>query len=179
MMNPQEPPSSAADPNKALPTGVFTLFVDLPHPAASNSDRARIIDPPVTLSPLLQRELFLPDNFTRLSQFAFPEYDDSSSKNKADDEHTVGDGKLSSRGRTFGANLMKYDVYHVDFISSYHTFAILLSDGKTRVFGHVRRYLPTHVDSAIRMDVGRRRPRVLIILTRAMGGEQFYSSVLK
>ena len=98
---------------------------------------------------------------------------------KVDDEHTVGDGKLSSRGRTFGANLMKYDVYHVDFISSYHTFAILLSDGKTRVFGHVRRYLPTHVDSAIRMDVGRRRPRVLIILTRAMGGEQFYSSVLK
>jgi len=89
------------------------------------------------------------------------------------------EGRLSSRGRTFGANLMKYDVYHVDFVVHHHTFSILLSDGKTRVHGHVRRYLPTHEDSVSRMDVGRRRPRAMILLTRAMGGERFYSSVLK
>ena len=90
-----------------------------------------------------------------------------------------GDGKLSSRGRTFGANLMKHDVYHVDFITHHHTFALVLSDGKTRVFGHVRRYLPSHVDSPMRVDIGRRRPRCMVLLTRAMGGERFYSSILK
>jgi len=90
-----------------------------------------------------------------------------------------GDGKLSSRGRTFGANLMKHDVYHVDFITHHHTFALVLSDGKTRIFGHVRRYLPSHVDSPMRVDIGRRRPRCMVLLTRAMGGERFYSSILK
>jgi len=119
--------------------------------------------------------MYNPDNLTRLSQFAFPEYDDTS-------PYAVQEmyGKLlSSRGRTFGAHLMKHDVYHVDFVMHHHTFSLLLSDGKTRVHGHVRRYLPTHEDSKSRMDVGRRRPRAMIIMTRAMGGERFYSSVLK
>lgn len=90
------------------------------------------------------------------------------------------EGKLlTSRGRTFGAHLMKHDVYHVDFVVHHHTFSLVLADGKTRVHGHVRRYLPTHVDSVSRMDVGRRRPRAMVLLTRAMGGERFYSSVLK
>ena len=177
--NPQEPPlstsSSSDNNNKQLPTCIFDLFLDLPHPAASTTDRAQLIDPPITISSRLQTEMYNPDNITRLSKLAFPEYD----IDVESDVVTGGMGKLSSKGRTFGANLMKYDVYQLDFCTCHHTFALLLNDGKTRVFGHVRRYLPRHVDSVTRMDVGRRRPRVMILLTRAMGGERFYSSILK
>ena len=132
--------------------------------------------------------MYNPDNITRISRLAFPEYDDSSSEavnemaSVAGHMHKIhahNEGNLTSRGRTFGANLMKHDVYHVDFVTHHHTFSLLLGDGKTRVHGHVRRYLPMHEDSIGRMDVGRRRPRAMIVLTRAMGGERFYSSVLK
>ena len=196
--NPQEPPphsnntSSSSSNNKQLPTCIFDLFLDLPHPAASTTDRAQLIDPPITISSQLQTEMYNPENISRLTKLAFPEYDTTvdnnggveSSYHNNDNGDNIGSGghgmgKLSSKGRTFGANLIKYDVYQLDFCTYQHTFAILLNDGKTRVFGHVRRYLPRHVDSVTRMDVGRRRPRVMILLTRAMGGERFYSSILK
>ena len=166
---------------RRLPTCIFDLFFDLPHPAASVTDRAKIIDPPVTISPLLMREMYDADNITRLSRFAFPEYDESSpeaAQELAAWREEAG-RLVTSRGRTFGAHLTRHDVYHVDFVVQHHTFSILLSDGKTRVHGHVRRYLPTHEDSTSRMDVGRRRPRAMVLMTRAMGGERFYSSVLK
>ena len=86
---------------------------------------------------------------------------------------------LTSGGRTFVANLTKHDVYQLDFIVHHHTFSMLLSDGRTRVHGHVRRYLPTHNDALARTNVGRRRPRAMVVLTRALGGERFYSSLLK
>lgn len=122
--------------------------------------------------------MYTPENITRLSRFAFPEYDDTS-PDAQQELAAIRQKLLTSRGRTFGAHLMKHDVYHVDFVVHHHTFSLLLSDGKTRVHGHVRRYLPPHVDSVSRMDVGRRRPRAMILLTRAMGGERFFSSVLK
>ena len=202
--NPQEPPphsnnssNSNNNNNKQLPTCIFDLFLDLPHPAATTTDRAQLIDPPITISSQLQTEMYNPENISRLSKLAFPEYDtnldnnnsgvessSSSYHHKNDNGDTMKSGgqnmgKLSSKGRTFGANLIKYDIYQLDFCTVQHTFAIVLNDGKTRVFGHVRRYLPRHVDSMTRMDVGRRRPRVMILLTRAMGGERFYSSILK
>lgn len=183
--NPQEPPPSKKsskhdDKQKRLPTCIFDMFFDLPHPAASTTDRAKVIEPPVTISPLLVTEMMTPDNITRLSRFAFPEYDDTSPDAVEELTALRHDGKLlTSRGRAVGAHLMKHDVYHVDFVCHHHTFSLLLSDGKTRVHGHVRRYLPTHTDSLVRMDVGRRRPRAMVLLTRAIGGERFYSTVLK
>lgn len=185
--NPQEPPSSAfqskhhssgSGQQRRLPTCIFDLFLDLPHPAASTTDRAKIVDPPVTIMQSLASEMYNPENIARMSKFAFPEYDASS--DSAFQQHGHGAGAaLTVRGMKAGASLMKHDVYHVDFVVHHHTFSVLLSDGRTRVHGHVRRYLPAHEDSVSRMDVGRRRPRAMILLTRAVGGERFYASVLK
>ncbi|KAL7548414.1 hypothetical protein ACHAWF_011705 [Thalassiosira exigua] len=184
--NPQEAPPLPPGPShgggghspakqRRLPTCIFDLFFDLPHPAASTTDRAKIVEPPVTVSPPLAREMCNPDNVARLSRLAFPEHDDHHGDSALQERRE----KLTSAGRTFGAHLTRHDVYHVDFSVHHHTFALLLSDGTTRVHGHARRYLPAHGDSASRMDVGRRRPRAMILLTRAVGGERFYSSVLK
>ena len=182
-LNPQEashfPQNKKLERKKRLPFCVYDLFFNLPHPAAPAevSDRAQIIDPPVILCPLLNEEMCNPDNVTRLSRFAFPEHDESSLKEQ--EETTTNETINFSRGRTIGANLTKHDVYLVDFVVHHHTFSILLSDGKTRVHGHVRRYLPPHSDALSRTDVGRRRPRAMVLLTRTIGGERFYASVLK
>jgi hypothetical protein len=172
--NPQEPFSSSGGDDLRLPVCVYDLFFDLPHPTAM--DKTRVIDPPVTLSPILSEEMYNPDNISRISRFAFPEYDAVTQTQQLASEQ---EGLLTSRGRTFGANLSKHDIYSVDFVVHHHTFSLLLSDGRTRVHGHVRRYLPQHSDSPARTDVGRRRPRAMILLTRAIGGERFYSSLLK
>ncbi len=169
--NPQEPFSSSID---RPPVCVYDLFFDLPHPTAT--EKTRIIDPPVRLSPILSEEMYKPDSISRLARFAFPEYDAVAQQQQLASEQ---EGLLTSRGRTFGANLSKYDIYSVDFVCHHHTFSLLLSDGRTRVHGHVRRYLPQHSDSAGRTDIGRRRPRAMIILTRAIGGERFFTSLLK
>mmetsp|Transcript_16402 Transcript_16402/g.25381 ORF Transcript_16402/g.25381 Transcript_16402/m.25381 type:complete len:1158 (+) Transcript_16402:152-3625(+) len=171
--NPQEPFSSSSEDRP--PVCVYDLFFDLPHPTAT-TEKTRIIDPPVTLSPILSEEMYKPDNISRLTQFAFPEYDEVTQTQQLASEQ---EGLLTSQGRTFGANLSKYDIYSVDFVVQHHTFSILLSDGRTRVHGHVRRYLPQHSDSSARTDVGRRRPRAMILITRAIGGERFYTSLLK
>lgn len=175
--NPQEPFSSSGGDNSKLdrpPVCVYDLFFDVPHPTAM--DKTRVIDPPVTLSPILAEEMCNPDNISRISRFAFPEYDAVTQTQQLASEQ---EGLLTSRGRTFGANLSKHDIYSVDFVVHHHTFSLLLSDGRTRVHGHVRRYLPQHSDSSGRTDVGRRRPRAMILLTRAIGGERFYTSLLK
>lgn len=193
--NPQEPPVSCSlQRSSRLPYCIYDLFLDLPHPAASstttasassNDQRSRIIDPPVTICSLLSQEMYTPENIARISKLAFPEFDEthnsssSSSGGAQDDPAARRQSWLTSGGRTFGANLSKHDVYLVDFIAVHHTSSILLSDRKTRVHGHVRRYLPPHGDAVSRTDVGRRRPRAMVLLTRAMGGERFYASVLK
>jgi hypothetical protein len=85
--NPQEPPSSTSTNNNQLPINIYDLFLDLPHPAqvfetstTTTTDRAQIIDPPINyVNNEIQCELYSADNITRLSQFAFPEYNDLSS----------------------------------------------------------------------------------------------------
>lgn len=181
-LNPQEPPSrqSSDRKNARLPFCVYDLYLDLPHPSATaNGERTQIIDPPVTVCPILAQEMYNPENIARLSKFAFPEHDELSEAAPTPKDARNRRLTLTSGGRTFQANLTKYDVYQLDFIVHHHTFSILLTDGRTRVHGHVRRYLPRHADSLARTDVGRRRPRAMVILTRAIGGERFYSSLLK
>eukprot|EP00569_Conticribra_weissflogii_P015809 CAMPEP_0171411470 /NCGR_PEP_ID=MMETSP0880-20121228/30157_1 /TAXON_ID=67004 /ORGANISM="Thalassiosira weissflogii, Strain CCMP1336" /LENGTH=1269 /DNA_ID=CAMNT_0011928559 /DNA_START=137 /DNA_END=3946 /DNA_ORIENTATION=+ len=197
--NPQEPPTEASShesmgKKRRLPLCIYDIFFDIPHPSVvasaveatrnvvgMNTDRqdirARIIDAPVIVCPLVVEELYNPDNITRKSRFAFPEFDENQSNGI--DPANRNRALISSHGRTFGANLTKHDIYLVDFISHHHTFSMLLSDGKTRVHCHVRRYLPQHRDSLSRTDVGRRGPRAMVLVTRATGGERFYASVLK
>jgi hypothetical protein len=180
-LNPQEPPhhrpqTDAKSPR--LPFCVYDLFLDLPHPSASaNGERTLIIDPPVTVCPVLSQEMYNPENIARLSKFTFPEHDEMTDATPRDARAKR--PTLTSGGRTFQANLTKHDVYQLDFLVHHHTFSMLLTDGKTRVHAHVRKYLPGHVDSLQRTDVGRRRPRAMVVLTRAIGGERFYSSLLK
>lgn len=125
-------------------------------------------------------------------------------------------------------DLTKYDIYPLDFIPCQHTFTIVLSDDDggggastsgsrsgTKVFGHVRHYLPPlsrttsgttswpftntttttttttasttnhhiyhqeHNNTSSRIDIGRRKYRAMVLLTRAPGGIGFYSNVLK
>jgi len=178
--NPQGPSSSLSKfyTNKAPPTCVFDLFLDLPHPAASARDRAKIINPPATDTSFSCSEMCNPDNLTRLAKFAFPDYDESDDQSQSQLRQQK-QNRLTQRGQSVGADLMKHDVYLTDFAGSHHTFSLLLSDSRTRVHAHVRRYLPPHGDAATRPDVGRRRPRAMVVLTRVLGGERFYSSVLK
>ena len=191
---------------RRLPACVYDLFLDLPHPGGSASPdyAARMIDPPVEMMPAsLSSEMCRPESVFRLSRLAFPEYDDRDRVGGAQSQSqllqqqqqqsgaggvgvgvgggrtTTKAGALTSRGLALGANLTGNDVYLVDFAPHHHTFSLLLSDGTTRVHGHVRRYLPPHADSHSRADVGRRGPRAMVLLTRAVGGERFYASVLK
>jgi len=164
--NPQEPPPSSAGDRRSsrlkitpetLPTCAYDLYLDLPHPAATTRDRARIVDPPVTISQSLYDEMYDPDNVLRLSRFAFPGYDESGASEAS--YRARQRGGVTSRGQSVGANLTRHDVYLVDFGACHHTFSLLLADGRTRVHGHVRRYLPPHADAVGRADVGRRQPR--------------------
>jgi hypothetical protein len=65
------------------------------------------------------------------------------------------------------------------FRSERHTFSLTLSDGETKLYGHTLRYLPHHKDSKARWDVGRRGVRALVLLTRAVGGDGYYTAILK
>lgn len=76
-------------------------------------------------------------------------------------------------------HLNKRDVYLVGFRSERHTFSLVLRDGVTKLYGHTLRYLPRHRNSKTRSDVGRRGVRAMVILTRAVGGDGFYTAVLK
>ncbi len=62
--------------------------------------------------------------------------------------------------------------------SFHHGFSLLLDSG-LRINAHVLRYLPIHPGVKNRLDVARRAERAMIIITRALGGERFYSSLLK
>jgi ribosomal protein L30E len=52
-------------------------------------------------------------------------------------------------------------------------------DSGVRVYAHVLRHLPVHHRTKTRLDVGRRAERAFVILTRAVGGEEFYRCLLK
>ena len=77
-----------------------------------------------------------------------------------------------------GGILNRHDLDIFSTSSFNHTFSLLLDSG-LRVYAHVLRYLPIHSQVKQRLDVGRRAGRAMVILTRAVGGEQFYSSLLK
>ncbi len=103
--NPQEPPSAASSHEsmgnkRRLPLCIYDIFFDIPHPSVIasavdatrnvvglNNDRqdvrARIIDAPVVVCPLVVEELYNPDNITRISRFAFPEFDENQSSEYA------------------------------------------------------------------------------------------------
>jgi hypothetical protein len=96
----------------------------------------------------------------------------------------VGQRTVMSKGNGIGGrdksdHLNRLDVYVLGCKSERHTFTILLSDGVTKLFGHVLRYLPTNSCAKARADVGRRGVRAMIILTRVPGGDQFYTAILK
>lgn len=94
--------------------------------------------------------------------------------------------KKPSRRRSSNSSLVsntedlnKLDVYLLGFKSERHTFSVLLQDGETRLYGHTLRYLPCHRNSKARADTGRRGVRAIVILTRATGGDQFYTALLR
>jgi hypothetical protein len=150
------------------PCPLFDLFLDLPHPAASGS-----CPPPFLIgSPKqgednnkIQQELGESASIARIARFAFPEHDDQAPP--------------PPKPTAAGAGLNRYDVYmtHRQGFQE-HAFSLQLSTGQ-RVHGHVRRYLPTHLQAPSRYDVGRRGVRAMVILTRSSGGDLLYSSILK
>jgi len=141
---------------------VFDFFLDIPHPGASKkNERARIIEPPGIPNPGVA-EINEAENISRIAMFAFPDYDG--------DEDVVEESQ--------GGILNKYDVDFTGCTSFYHTFSLLLDSG-LHIHAHVMRYLPIHPGVKNRLDVGRRAERAMIIITRAVGGERFYASLLK
>lgn len=77
------------------------------------------------------------------------------------------------------AVLNQFDVCCFSSRLVHHTFTLSLDSGRTRVYAHVLRYLPTHVDIKTRYDVGRRSERAMVLITRAVGGVKFYASLLR
>lgn len=141
---------------------MYDLFLDLPHPAASPS-----CPPPVVIgSPSddsIQKELGTAESIGRIARFAFPEFDDEL--------------PLPPKPAPESPGLNRYDVYTSKGFQR-HTFSLQLQSGQ-RIHGHVRRYLPTHLQAATRYDVGRRGMRALIILTRACSGDSTYAALVK
>jgi len=143
---------------------VFDFFVDLPHPAASSkNERARIIEPPGECHPGVA-ELFDPAKLSRIAMFAFPDYNPESDK---DEKKKQQGGILNIHDRDIFAT----NAFHL-------TFSLLLDSG-VRVYAHVLRHLTAHHRVKTRLDVGRRAERAFVILTRAVGGEEFYRCLLR
>jgi len=159
---------------------VFDLFIDLPHPAASkNSAPAYMIEPPEFYSQPILAEMYEPALISRLARYAFPEHSDHKHTMNVRTKpvlHKLGKGL---EGRDKSNHLNNLDIYVLGYRSSHHTFALDLSDGITKLHGHVLRYLPVHYEAKTRADVGRRGVRAMIILTRASGGDKFYTAILK
>ena len=138
-------------------TPLFELFLDLPHPHASQECPGAFLIP----APHLQTtELATPEQVTR---FAFPELLITPNHPEQQQHNT---------------RLNKYDVYGIQNTSfSFFTFSWQTADG-SRLHGHVRRYLPPHLIARTRYDVGRRGERALVILTRH-SNTALFSAILK
>ena len=138
-------------------TPLFDSFLDVPHPAASPGSPAVRVIPFAPEAPLPPAGLV-----QQVQQFAFPEY--------------AGPATLTPQAaNTHPRPLNRYDQYAMQ-PKSFTSFTCTLqqADG-TRVYGHVRRSLP----SAQRFDVGRRGERAWILLTRMAGAELLFSAILK
>jgi hypothetical protein len=148
----------ASQTGQVLP--LYDLFLDLPHPAA-----AAACPPPFILGnpvndPGMEKELSA--NMSRISRFAFPEFDDSMAQQIP---------RESALNR-----FSQYAMQPKGFQN--YTFSLQLQSG-TRMHGFVRRYLPIHQVAKNRYDVGRRGERALVILTRFSGGDLLYAAILK
>ena len=146
--------------NNHQPLPLYDLFLDLPHPAAVNScPPAKITGCPIN-NPEIEKELS--DNISRISRFAFPEFDDTLG------QHIPRDTALN--------RFSQYAMQPKSFQN--YTFSLQLQSG-ARVHGFVRRYLPIHQVVEHRYDVGRRGERALVMLTRFSGGDSLFASILK
>jgi len=164
--------AATASPADALP--LFDLFIDLPYPA---SDSSKIHAPPVVLPPptpsTAADELKSGNGIARVARFAFPEHDDGAYAGELQRQKAVEQATGVSGG------LNRHDVYMQNYVFASHlTFAMQLSNG-SKIFGHVRRYLPSHPDAKTRHDVGRRSARAIVLITRHVGGDAFFASALK
>jgi hypothetical protein len=184
------PPNSNSSNSKASPPRrtalpIYDAFLDLPHPCASPivNERRIIIAPPpgeaFVASKDVGIELATNEGIDRISNFCFPEY-----RSESPSMNVIGsDANTSSSSSS--ASLNRYDVYLQDVYysnrstgPSFHSFAMQLACGQ-RVYGHVRKYFPHHLNATSRMDVGRRGVRAAVILTRHAGGDTFYHALLK
>lgn len=205
-----QPASSSDERQLRAPPCIFEMFFDLPHPgASSDSEKARMIEPPQVTETGVLAELYDAAAISRIARFAFPEHDDHKhgaslccsllplllrclqtyrDRIPALELQAKNASKFPTRARRRNSGqydaserseLNKLDVYVVGFRSQRHTFSLLLSDGETKLYGHTLRYLPRHRDAKTRADVGRRGARAMIILTRAAGADRFYTAILK
>lgn len=155
----QQPPQTKA------PWPLFDLFLDVPHPAASPScPRAFIIGAPADgNNASIEQELS--KSMPQIGRFAFPEYDQDASPPPPPPEQAP--------------PINRFDQYAMQPPAfQNYTFSLTLQSGM-RVHGHVRRYLPCHLRSKGRYDIGRRGERALVILTRVTGADNLYASILK
>jgi hypothetical protein len=145
---------------------LFDLFIDMPHPAATESPT---VTPAIVIGSSSEDESDrdveddIRGSIEQITSLAFPEYDGSIS------QATEG----SASGKQNGEKLM---LEAPGF--QHYTFTLKLRSGSL-VYGHVRRYLPTRDDALSRYDVGRRTGRVFIIFSRFPGGDDFFASILR
>jgi hypothetical protein len=160
--------ATAAGP-APTPTPLFDACLDVPHPAASAGS------PPVrVLAATREGTLPAPGLVQQVQQFAFPEYDASKGASGS-----TGPTLTPPPATTYPRPLNRYDQYAMQ-PKSFTSFTCTLqqADG-TRVYGHVRRYLPTGTTTSSRYDVGRRGERAWILLTRRAGAEGLFAAILK
>lgn len=183
------PPRNVNHENKSSPPlttnttpclPIYDAFLDLPHPCASSTvnERRIIIAPPpgeaFAASKDVGMELATNEGIARVSNFCFPEY-------RAESHLSANVTKADAA--SFPLN--RHDVYLQDFYysnrstgPSFHSFAMQLACGQ-RVYGHVRKYFPHHLNAKARIDVGRRGVRAAVLLTRHADAETFYHALLK
>lgn len=152
-------------------TALFDLFLDLAHPAASSSsssDPYRAVKPPVDdpESVAVADELLEPNSLRNIVRFAFPNFSDR-----------VHEVQPPPSPHPASAGLNSHDVYAHSFRHHHFEFSTRCSRGTVR--GHVRTYLPPRTDAASRVDVGRRGPRALVLLTRTEGRGRLFAAVLR
>lgn len=153
--------------NANSPWPLYDIFLDLPHPAASKTcPPPFLVNSPSADSDEVNKEIT--KNVAMIARFAFPEYDQQQEE-----------ARLAANPAIANSNLNRYDMYAVQHKSfQSFTFSMQLGTG-IRLHGHVRRYMPPHLEARTRYDVGRRGERALVIMTRASGADMLYSAILK
>ena len=161
--------NAAASSQSSPPWPLYDLFLDAPHPASSQSCPPPFLIPSPIVDDTLMQELH--KSVPQISRFCFPEY--------LPETPPPPQQQQQQQQHSYHHHLNQYDTYALQNIPFQHfTFTLQLSTG-VRMHGHVRRYLPPHLQSRSRYDVGRRGERALVILTRASGADLLYAAILK